>query len=71
MDFPRNSLNISNVLNLPFVQNLYGYLLSCVNVIPLLDFAECALSKSFIDSVVSNHLMSILLEYVNLEVFLF
>ena len=59
VDLSLNTLNIVYIVNFPLFKNLDGDLLACVDVISLLDLSESALTKSFLDFVVSNHSLAI------------
>lgn len=60
VDFSLDSLDVVDVLDLPFVQNLDRHFLPGENVKTLLHFSEGALAECLFDLIVSNHLDSAL-----------
>ena len=69
MYFSRDSFYVVDIFNLPFIQYLYSYFLSSVNVKSLFNFTKCSLTKSFFYFVIANHFIAFF--HMNVNLFLF
>ena len=68
MDFTSYTFNVVDVFNFPFIQYFDCDFLSSVNVISLLYFSECSLTKSFFYFVIADHFVTFF--HVNVNLFL-
>ena len=56
--FSGNSLDVVYVIDFPLVKYFYCYFLTCINMKSLFNFAECSLTKSFLNLIISDNLGS-------------